>query len=300
MEAKARGEDPAPPPPLHQHQAQDLGRMEMPQKRANRNDKHNGSRPPARTKKGNKKQEPEGPEQNVDPDLNDLVTDIAKDEGRPQQNRLMNVDEALRGRLQEAEKAAKKSADDKYRALADIESELGRERKARILKEAEKEKALDETEREKSADKSVAGRKKMPLDDKGKDTKAGDTDGPEDSRARTAFAEIMARNPVTIFSKSYCPFSAKAKHIFLQAYSIVPPPQVVELDQHEDGPALQALLLRNTGRRTVPNVLISGKSIGGGDETEMLWKSGELPARIKQLGGKKIESVRMNFAFGSR
>jgi glutaredoxin len=37
---------------------------------------------------------------------------------------------------------------------------------------------------------------------------------------------------VIIFSKSYCPFSAKAKRILVEKYSIVPAPFVVELDQH--------------------------------------------------------------------
>ena len=42
------------------------------------------------------------------------------------------------------------------------------------------------------------------------------------------------------------------------------------------GPAVQALLNSFTGRRTVPNVFINGKSIGGGDETVALHRNGEL------------------------
>jgi glutaredoxin len=45
-----------------------------------------------------------------------------------------------------------------------------------------------------------------------------------------------------------------------------PPPYVVELDIHPHGPELQAHLGKITGRRTVPNVLVDGVSIGGGDE----------------------------------
>lgn len=39
---------------------------------------------------------------------------------------------------------------------------------------------------------------------------------------------------------------------------------VVELDQRSDGGAIQAALENLTGQRTVPNVFIGGKSIGGG------------------------------------
>lgn len=39
---------------------------------------------------------------------------------------------------------------------------------------------------------------------------------------------------------------------------------VVELDQRSDGGAIQAALESITGQRTVPNVFIGGKTIGGG------------------------------------
>lgn len=63
-------------------------------------------------------------------------------------------------------------------------------------------------------------------------------------------------------------------------YSITPPPYVVELDHHELGPALQAALGKSTGRATVPNVLINGKSIGGGDDIAKLHSDGTLTHTI--------------------
>ncbi|KAL9578157.1 MAG: hypothetical protein Q9212_005896, partial [Teloschistes hypoglaucus] len=79
---------------------------------------------------------------------------------------------------------------------------------------------------------------------------------------------VDVRAAVIIFSKSYCPDSQKAKNILLEKYLITPSPYVVELDQHRLGPGLQAALQKSTGRRTVPNVLINGKSIGGGDDVQ--------------------------------
>lgn len=96
---------------------------------------------------------------------------------------------------------------------------------------------------------------------------------------------------VIIFSKSYCPYSKKAKSILLDQYAISPKPFVVELDQHPIGSDLQALLAENTGRRTVPNVLVNGKSIGGGDDIAALDHSDELASLLRQTGGKWVSEV---------
>lgn len=98
---------------------------------------------------------------------------------------------------------------------------------------------------------------------------------------------------VIIFSKTTCPYSRKAKAILLQKYTIVPPPFVVELNDHPLGPGLQSALAKSTGRSTVPNVLINGKSIGGGDDVEALDTKGELVDKIRNMGGKRIMEVKL-------
>lgn len=99
---------------------------------------------------------------------------------------------------------------------------------------------------------------------------------------------MLTRRPVIIFSKTYCPYSMKAKHILLEQYKIVPEPYVAELDIHPLGMRLQAALQKSTGRRTVPNVLISGKSIGGGDDIATLDSEDKLASTIREMGGKRI------------
>ena len=103
---------------------------------------------------------------------------------------------------------------------------------------------------------------------------------------------------VIIFSKSYCPHSKRAKNILLEKYIIDPAPYVVELDQHELGPQLQAKLADLTGRKTVPNVLIQAVSIGGGDDVAELDAKKTLLGKIKTLGGKRILDVRERPAEG--
>jgi glutaredoxin len=70
-------------------------------------------------------------------------------------------------------------------------------------------------------------------------------------------------------------------------YKIVPEPFVVELNEHEIGSDLQQLLGQLTGRRTVPNVLIKGKSIGGGDDIEQLHLSGALKPKLENMLGPR-------------
>jgi glutaredoxin len=78
----------------------------------------------------------------------------------------------------------------------------------------------------------------------------------------------------------------------LDRYTLDPPPYVVELDQHPFGAALQARLAEVTGRGTVPNVLINGVSIGGGDEVAHMDSKGTLAEKIKDLGAKGMLDVR--------
>lgn len=101
----------------------------------------------------------------------------------------------------------------------------------------------------------------------------------------------MLISTVIIFSKSYCPHSKRAKDILLTKYDIVPKPYVVELDEHPMGALLQEKLGKMTGRRTVPNVLVNGKSIGGGDEMAELDSTRELAGKLLSMGGKQMQRV---------
>ena len=53
--------------------------------------------------------------------------------------------------------------------------------------------------------------------------------------------------------------------------------------RREDGATIQSALKDLTGRSTVPNVFIGGKSIGGGDDTERLFKNGQLQQLVAEL-----------------
>ncbi|QSZ28970.1 hypothetical protein DSL72_003479, partial [Monilinia vaccinii-corymbosi] len=143
-----------------------------------------------------------------------------------------------------------------------------------------------------SGERSVAGRKKMGGEKAQEVVKEKDAEETkEDSEVKTELNSILKKSPIIIFSKSYCPHSKRAKTILFEKYTINPPPYIVELDRHPIGAKLQARLAQLTGRKTVPNVLINGVSIGGGDDVAELDKKKTLIKKVKDLGGSKIKAV---------
>lgn len=65
----------------------------------------------------------------------------------------------------------------------------------------------------------------------------------------------------------------------------------MELDQHPLGNGMQNLLDKMTGRRTVPNILVNGKSIGGGDDIEAAEIAGTLVEKIQNMAGKRLTKL---------
>jgi thioredoxin reductase (NADPH) len=91
---------------------------------------------------------------------------------------------------------------------------------------------------------------------------------------------IIQRHPIVVFSKPWCPFCKKALSI-LALYAGTNP-HVINL-VNSDAPEIQATLSTlSNGRRTVPNVFVNGKSIGGGDDVGELHNSRKLQALLEQ------------------
>lgn len=92
------------------------------------------------------------------------------------------------------------------------------------------------------------------------------------SPAEFAKQEIAA-NDVVVFSKAYCPFCTSTKQLLEQLKIDA---KVYELDQMEDGAAIQGALLDISGQRTVPNVFVKGN-----DDTQAAARSGKLQELLK-------------------
>ena len=90
----------------------------------------------------------------------------------------------------------------------------------------------------------------------------------------------IAKNDVVVFSKSYCPFCTKTKTLFKE---INVNAKIFELDLMSDGDVYQSELQKMTNQRTVPNVFVKGKHVGGNDDTQKARASGKL---AEMLGAK--------------
>lgn len=98
------------------------------------------------------------------------------------------------------------------------------------------------------------------------------------------YSLILGHSPVVVFSKSYCPYSTRLKDLLKQEYRFTPNYVVIELDKHNKGAALQKYIEKKTGRSTVPNLVINGKSRGGSDDIKALHNSGELLKSLLEWG----------------
>ncbi|KAG2221812.1 hypothetical protein INT45_013308 [Circinella minor] len=92
---------------------------------------------------------------------------------------------------------------------------------------------------------------------------------------------ILRAHPLTVFSKTYCPYSRKAKEI-LNEYPLKIPFYVVEVDLRDDAMEIKKLLGEHTQLDTFPNIFINGGSIGGATELSRLDKSGRLEEILKE------------------
>ncbi|XP_062219789.1 monothiol glutaredoxin-S6-like [Phragmites australis] len=94
------------------------------------------------------------------------------------------------------------------------------------------------------------------------------------TRSPSAFVQnAIYSNRITIFSKTYCPYSMRAKRIFRD---LKEDPYIVELDLRGDGREIQSVLLDLVGRHTVPQVFVNGQHVGGSDDTANALSNGQL------------------------
>lgn len=82
-----------------------------------------------------------------------------------------------------------------------------------------------------------------------------------------------------MFSKSYCPYCTSTKKLLNETGAKF---YTIELDQVDDGNDIQAALQEISGQRTVPNVFIGKKHIGGNSDLQA--KKGELKSLLTAAG----------------
>ncbi|KAJ5218997.1 glutaredoxin Grx1 [Penicillium cinerascens] len=94
--------------------------------------------------------------------------------------------------------------------------------------------------------------------------------------AKTKAQTLINENGVVVFSKSYCPYCVATKKLLNELGANF---TTLELDQIDDGSAIQDALQEITNQRSVPNIFINKKHIGGNSDLQA--RKSELPALLK-------------------
>jgi glutaredoxin 3 len=109
----------------------------------------------------------------------------------------------------------------------------------------------------------------------------GKKDDGEKKRIGDLVNTKIEENTVIVWSKSYCPFCVKAKKA-LDALEV--PYEAIEIDRINEERLIQDALQDLSKQRTVPNVFVNGKHVGGCDDTLAEIASGKLQERLKSAG----------------
>jgi len=97
--------------------------------------------------------------------------------------------------------------------------------------------------------------------------------------------EALQEYPLVVFSKSYCPYSRRAKKL-LETYDLSPAPKIIEVDWRADSSHIKTLLTRLTHHSTFPNVILRGHSLGGSDDLIRLHEEDRLRQVLEKAGIK--------------
>ena len=98
--------------------------------------------------------------------------------------------------------------------------------------------------------------------------------------------DAIRAHRVVIVSKSYCPYSRAVKKLFNEQYPEVYP-HVIEIDQARglNMASFQSMLMETYGYRTVPQVFVGAKRVGGSDETFRAHVDGTLARLLDDASG---------------
>jgi glutaredoxin 3 len=84
----------------------------------------------------------------------------------------------------------------------------------------------------------------------------------------------MSQPPVVMYTTSWCPYCERARRL-LAAKNV----SIEEIDV-ESAPAKRAEMQTRSGRRTVPQIFIGDRHVGGSDDLQALEAAGKLDALL--------------------
>ena len=90
----------------------------------------------------------------------------------------------------------------------------------------------------------------------------------------------MSQPPITLYVTGWCPYCQRAKAL-LDSKQLA----FNEIDVDED-PKLRQEMIARSGRRTVPQIFIGERHVGGCDDLYALEAKGELDQLVSNLSGQ--------------
>lgn len=81
---------------------------------------------------------------------------------------------------------------------------------------------------------------------------------------------MSSKPEVLMYSTDWCGYCQRARNLLARRGVT---PREIKVDEEPDA---RATMLRETGRRSVPQIFIGGRHVGGYDELAQLERSGEL------------------------
>lgn len=79
---------------------------------------------------------------------------------------------------------------------------------------------------------------------------------------------------VTLYATGWCPYCVRARALLARKGAVVEEIDIEAL------PEQRAVMMERSGRRTVPQIFIGGRHIGGSDDLAALDRTGELDALL--------------------
>ncbi|CCC68971.1 hypothetical protein NCAS_0B08870 [Naumovozyma castellii] len=96
--------------------------------------------------------------------------------------------------------------------------------------------------------------------------------------------QLINEKEIFVASKTYCPYChATIKTLFKELNVPKSKALVLQLNEMDDGAEIQQALFEINGQKTVPNIYINGKHVGGNDKLQDLKESGELEDLLEPI-----------------
>lgn len=86
----------------------------------------------------------------------------------------------------------------------------------------------------------------------------------------------MAAPKVVMYATGWCPYCARARQLLIDKGAVL---EEIDLEAH---PEARGEMIRRSGRRTVPQIFIGEKHVGGCDDVYALEASGGLDPLLKE------------------